>query len=546
MPALRPEVDATATTAADGRGGAASPPGPVNPPASADLAEQPALATVASGSAEGPEAAPAANRTQTGAESPASTSESHSADEQASRSEALQPAGLGEPDARADPYPPAMPSVEAEPSPDAPTGSRRFIIAGILALVLGVGVLGGWAALAPLQSASIAPGVIRTAGGHRTVQHLEGGIIDEVLVEDGNRVETGQVLIRLESAQARANRDLLRGRHDALSTLLARLLSERDGKPAIEYSAEILARMDTPEVARLVAGETDVFNARREAMKGQLDILDRRLKQSRQEIAGLEAQRASSRKQISLVNEELAAARTLYEKGIYEKPKYLALQRTVAKFDGDIGEFAANIARTQERIAETESAILDVGNQRLKEVTDRLQETQRQLFDTEDRLRAAEDVLERTLIRAPDGGVVVGLRYRTRGGVIPPHATLLEIVPADDTPVVDARISPGDIDSVHEGLRADVRLTAFSYRTTPLVEGTLVRVSADRLLDDKTGQPYYEGRIELDPASLARAKHIQLYPGMAAEVHIITGERTVLQYLLRPITDSLSRTWREG
>jgi len=421
---------------------------------------------------------------------------------------------------------------------------KKLILAGFIILLAGIGGFGTWAALAPLKGAVVAPGIVKVAGERKTVQHLEGGIIKEIHVQDGETVKAGQVLLSLDETRARTVLQLLKGQYYTLAARQSRLLAERDGLAKIDFPAELNTDND-PEFRKILAGEEGLFQTRRKALTGQIDILRQRIGQFEDEIKGVAAQKQSGNKQLALINEELNAVKKIYEQGIYEKPKYLALQRAVAKLEGDIGNLAAEVARINQQIAESQLRIIDLQNQRLAEINRELRETQSSLLDNSERRRQAMDVLERVDIRAPYSGTVVGLRFHTTKGVIQPGAAILDIVPEDDELIIETHINTPDIDAVHAGLPAEIRLVAYNQRTTPSVQGSVVQVSADRITDEKSGQAFYLARIQVDPASLQGLQGIKLYPGMPAEVYIVTGERTLLQYVMKPLTDSFQRALRE-
>ncbi len=440
---------------------------------------------------------------------------------------------------------PTPDAVASEQVDQAKRASRRHVVIGLVIVLLGFGGLGTWAALAPLTSASIAPGVVAPSGGRRNVQHLEGGIVKDVLVAEGHRVAAGDVLIRLEDTQARATVDRLLDRSRGLQARAARLTAERDGASSIAFPADLMADSGSPGVAAILTAQQDLFAARRDAYQGQLNILKDRIRQLDNQIQGYEAQRKAAQEQLELIRDELGAARKLYEKGIYEKPKVLALERAAAGLKGSIGEYSAGIARSREAIGESESRAIDLQNQRLKEVTTELDQVQANLLDNDQQLRAAKDVLGRLDVRAPASGTVVGLKYRTAGGVIPPRVDIMDIVPDGDALIVEVQVNPTDVDVVHPGLTAEVRFTAFNYRTTPLIVGKVIHVSADRFTDEKNGRAYYQGKVEVPPEALASLQGLSLQPGMPAEVHIVTGTHTPLEYLLKPMKDAIHRAWRE-
>lgn len=422
--------------------------------------------------------------------------------------------------------------------PQVEKSRRRFIAAGMLVIALGFGGLGLWSALAPLTSAALAPGVVKVASERKTVQHLEGGTVKEILVSEDQEVAAGDVLIRLDDTLARARHALLQSQHDVLSAEIARLEAEREGLPRITFPQSLLARKDDPRVADLMRGEELLFESRRGALNGQIRVLVQRKQQLQEKIAGRQAQVEAVRIKRDYITEEIKGADELMKVGMYLKPRYFALKRNEAELDGEVGRLRSEIAESRELIGETDMRIMDIRNQALKEINDRLQELRAKQYETGERLSAAAESLARTEIRAPHAGTVLGLQVHTVGGVIKPGETILDIVPKDDRLIVEARVRPDDIDVVHKGLRAEIRFTALNWRTTPILPGKVTRVSADRFTDEKTGLAYYLAQVEVDPRKMPK---LTLQPGMPAEVYIVTGERTTMDYLLKPIRDQLHR-----
>ena len=415
-------------------------------------------------------------------------------------------------------------------------GRKRLIALGFSIVLLGFGGLGAWAALAPLQSAVVAQGIVKVSSERKTVQHLEGGVITDILVNEGDRVDAEQLLIRLDNTTPKARVELLQSKLDRLRATLARLLAEQTGLDTIEFPKDLLQRRDDDKVARLIASEQEVFKSRREALAGEKEVLLQRGRQYQEQIAGLKTQISSTRVQLGTIKEEKDAVEILYKKGVYEKPRYLELKRALARLQGQIGAHRSSIAQVEERIGEVELRIIDLEKKRAEQINTEMQKVQSEIFDTEETLRAARNTLERTDVRAPQAGTVVGLSVHTVGGVIRPGGDILDIVPEGDVLVVEARVRPEDIDIVHEGLEAEVLLTAFNRRTTPALPGFVTRVSADSFADD-TGT-FYRIRVEIDPQHIT---DLELYPGMPAEVYLLTGQQTALAYLLKPIEDSLRR-----
>ncbi len=434
------------------------------------------------------------------------------------------------------------PENVVELAPKVELSRRRLVNLGLLVILLAFGVLGVWAAFAPLMSAAVAPGVVKVASERKTLQHLEGGIVSEILVREDQEVAAGQVLLRLDDTNARARLGLLRGQHDALASQMARLEAERDGRASLAFAQDLLKRRGDPQVANLMAGEEALFNSRRDAQQAQINLLRQRNQQFEETIIGLTAQMTAAGTKIGYIREEIKAAEALLEQGMYTKPRYFALQREAANLDGEIGRLRADIAAAKERISETEMRIIAIKQEAQKEANDKLQAVRAQMNDAVERLSAAADIMARTQIVAPQAGKVIGLQVHTIGGVIKDGATILELVPKNDKLIVEAHVRTDDIDVVHTGLPAEVRFSALNMRTTPVFQGKVTRVSADRFTEPQRGDAYYTAQIEVDPKNLAG---LSLYPGMPAEVYIVTGQRTPLEYVFKPFMDQVQRGMRE-
>lgn len=432
-------------------------------------------------------------------------------------------------------------------APDASgMGYRGALLFGLVVLAVFFGGFGTWAALAPLESAAVATGRVVVEGNRRTVQHLEGGIIGEILVREGSIVEAGDALIVLDETQSRSMYGIVHGRRLQAAAREARLLAERDGLETIAFPAWLveLARSDS-EIEGILAAQRRILASNRDRFESQAAILEKRSDQFREEIVGLQAEIRAADQEMVHIREELEDVRFLVERGLGRKARLLALQRQEAEITGRRARNVAAIARARQSISESELRISDLESTRLNEVVQELREVQAELGDLRERGMAAEDVLTRTVIRAPVSGEVVNLRVFTPGGVIAPGEAVLDIVPLDETRIIQAQVDPNDIDSVYRGLDAKIRLSSLSARITPTLDGVVETVSADRLVDERTGRAFYETRIRLKPGELAKLGGVSLYPGMPAEVMIITGTRTALDYLIRPISGTISRGMRE-
>ncbi len=418
---------------------------------------------------------------------------------------------------------------------------------GLALMLAWFGGLGTWAATAPLAGAAIAPGVIGPVGSRRTVQHLEGGIIRELKVADGDRVAAGEPLLVLEDISARATRDAALARVRSLWAIEARLAAEATGAATIRFPDPLAEAADSdPDVAEAIADQRGRFDVRRRTQEGRKAILRQRIGQLEQEIAGLAAQIVSQDRQLSLIGHEIGNVEDMVDRGLERLPRLLSLQRQEAEISGDRAQNHAAIARARQAIGEAELEVLDLDARREDEVTDELSKVRAELAEVEEELRASEDVLARTILVAPIAGTVVDLRFHTDGGVVGPGEPILDIVPAEEDLVIEARVAPIDIDNVAPGQTAQVHLTAFRQRNLPRIDGTVRHVSADRLLDEGSNQPYFLARVEVDRERLAAlGPGLDLVSGMPAEVMILTGERTALGYLTDPLIDTVRRSLRE-
>ncbi|HVG82464.1 MAG TPA: HlyD family type I secretion periplasmic adaptor subunit [Methylomirabilota bacterium] len=438
-----------------------------------------------------------------------------------------------------------MSGIEAGPERSGGPPVRGLILAGALIIALFFGGLGAWAARAPLASAALAPGLVAVESNRKTVQHLEGGIISALLVRNGDHVRQGQVLLQLDPVESRAEFEQLEGRRLALLAQRARLIAERDASPDLVLPPELAAREAEPQVAELLAGQRRILAARNELAEGQAAVLEQRIGQYEAEIVSLEAQAASGREQLQLISEELKGVAELFRKGLEKKARLLALQREAARLQGLQGDYAGRVTRARQGIAQTEMEMLSQRQERDAETVSDLRESEVELAEISERLRIAQARLTRTEITAPQDGIVLNLHYFTTGGVVEPGAPILDIVPESEQLVIDAQLDPVNIDEVHPGLTAQLRLTAFKQRITPVLPGRVTQVSADALSDERTGRRYYTARIEIDPEELQRFGAAKLYPGMPVDVMIETGRRTALEYLLTPVSESFARAFRE-
>jgi HlyD family secretion protein len=405
--------------------------------------------------------------------------------------------------------------------------------------------LGTWSTFAPLDSAAIAYGTVESESSRKTIQHLEGGIIREIRVADGDLVHAGQILISLEDTKASAEVESLKGQlWDAIARE-ARLVAEQRGDDRVSFPAELERAKESPSVAAVLSGQQNIFETRRQVFQSQVAINREKRLQVEKEIEGLKAQASAATKRIGIVRDEAAMVATLVEKGLERRPRLLNLEREAADIEGRRGEITAQISRAEQVINESQTNLLKLENDRQNEISQALREVQNQVFQMRERLQAANDQLSRTAVRAPEDGVVTDLKVHTTGGVIGPGAPLMDLVPRQDRLVITARVKPEDIDVVRPGLEAEVNLLPYNQRRVAPLHAKVVRVSADRLLDKRTDQPYYATKISVQDPLATGHDMIKIVPGMPAQVFIKTGHGTVALYALKPLLDSFNNAFRE-
>jgi epimerase transport system membrane fusion protein len=436
---------------------------------------------------------------------------------------------------------------EILPAPRGDDRPVRRIGFAIVALVFGV--FGSWAALAPLDSAALAPGVITVENYRKTVQHLEGGIIRTLQVRDGESVAKDQILATLDDTQSRAQLEVLRGAFYIAAAREARLAAQRDGLGEVRYPQDLQAHRDDARVQDAMRMQNQTFAVRKAAHEGEISLYQRQVEQLRAKASGLKAQKHSRERLVESYRGELKDFASLLDEGFTEKQKVRELERNLAQSEGQLGELQADIAATELEIGETELKILQLKKDLQREVAKELGEVQSELFELREKIQSLEATVSRAVIRAPEAGMVMGLAVHTLGAVIPPGGHLLDIVPQNEKLIVEARVSPMDIDRVKVGQLAEVRFSAFKSRDTPKMEGKLIGLSADRLVDEHHPEqmPYYLARVEVTPDGLRdlAKQRLELVPGMPAEVLINTGARTLLDYLSRPLTDTFARSFIE-
>ena len=425
---------------------------------------------------------------------------------------------------------------------------RPLIIAGLLGIVGLVLAVAAWMMLAPVSSAVMAPAVVKVDMNRKTVQHQEGGLVAEILVRDGAKVTEGEPLIVLKDVRVDASNELVRTQLDAEVAKMARLAAEQSWARRIDFPGELTSRKDDPRVAELLSRETTVFKARRAAYDSQVGLIRMQIKETEDEVRARDRQLEADAASIRVQREELTANQALLEQGYVTKTRLLTLERSVTDLEARRGENEAELSRAKQKITDLQLRAENLRSTFMQEAAAELRATTAQVFDLRERLRPTQDAEERQRILAPIAGEVVGLRVTTVGAVIAPREPILDIVPENADLIIEARVRPEDITHLEVGAPADVRLTGFRRRLTPVVDGTVIYVSADRLEEKTTnGQStaHYLAHIRVTPEALKKAGGLALQAGMPAEIFIKTESRTALEYLVDPITAFLQRSLRE-
>jgi HlyD family type I secretion membrane fusion protein len=423
--------------------------------------------------------------------------------------------------------------------------THRVIARGITVVVVFVFGFFAWAAIAPLQSAITSPGFIVVASHEKVIQHLESGIVKSVLVSDGQIVKAGQTLLILDNTQAQADVDLLQDESDGLEAQEARLLAERQDADHIAFPPDLIARQLDTKVAQDMAGEEKAFETKRQSLQEQIDILTKRKGENGTEVAGYLAEQKSLDIQLALIQKEQDGVQQMVDKGLEPLPRLLALQRQAADLTGQRGQIEGKISQVQVNNGENDLQILNLKSQALDEALKDLRDVQSKRFDLLDRMQAAQDVLNRTIVSSPASGKVVNLTIHTKGAVIKPGDTLMDVVPLDDKLEVEAHVRPEDADQVRVGMPAKLSLNAYEARRLPTIMGQVTYISADRQTDERTGQAYFTADVSVDRRALKDSPGARLIPGEPVEVAMQTGTRTALEYFVEPIGDVIRNGMRE-
>ncbi|MEL6550927.1 MAG: HlyD family type I secretion periplasmic adaptor subunit [Pseudomonadota bacterium] len=438
-----------------------------------------------------------------------------------------------------------LPAMQLPATP--PTQVRKLVFWMIF---LGFGLFGGlgtWAAITPMTSAVVAPGTFKVVGDRLVVQHLDGGIVREIHVQEGSPVEAGEVLVRLDATRIEAQVAILRSQLASTLSRNERLLAEQLGRESYEISDELIAMIKAdPTLEPVVVSQQDIFQSNRAMLLGEIALLEGRIAQFEEQRANIDKRRASFQERYELVSAELKDLENLFSQGLVTRPRLTRLREDEITLITNVGIADGERVNVDQRISEIEERILQTRRDWMRLIADERQVLEAQIFDIRQRLDATLEVLDRVVIRAPRAGRVVNLNVNTLGGVIVASAPILEIVPQDTEFVIESRVSPADVDEVILGGSARVRLSAYSFRSTPPVMGDVTNISADSLVDPDTGEPYYQIDVVLHADAMDTLPHIKLLPGMPAQVLLETGEQTLGEYLINPVLAGAEMALNEG
>ena len=422
---------------------------------------------------------------------------------------------------------------------------RPVAFAGYTLIAMTFGVAGVWAAVAKLDKAVIATGFVETETNRKTVQHLEGGIVRQILIKEGDHVTEGQVLFRLEQVQAEANNESLSNQLDSALALEARLVAERDGARKISWPKEFTDRLVEPTLSHTLDDQIHQFEERRGSLEGQKNVIESRIVQLHKEIDGISIEKTSTESQTTYINQELVGLRELAGKNLVPVTRVYAMERERTRLEGSVGRAVADMAKAESSIDEMNIQIQELTQKFQEEVASSLLDARQKIADLRERSSVSQDVVNRLAITAPRAGMVQNLKVFTIGQVLRGGEPLLDIVPDNDALVVHAEFSTTDIDNVFAGMTSEVRFPAFHSRTIPVMLGKIESISHDRLLDESTHQYYYLGLVSLNRGDIPDEYRSRVRAGMPAEIIVSSGERTVLNYLVGPLSSSLRKTFRE-
>ena len=435
-------------------------------------------------------------------------------------------------------------------APDLPqleTDHRRRSRLGILVVILTFIGFGGWATLAPVDGAAVAVGEVIVSTQNRVIQHLEGGVVDRIYVDDGDRVQQGDILVELSDVIARSELEIIQSQLLEILGEEARLLAERADKPSIQFPERLTSQSEKPAFAAILEGQQSLFESRRDGLQARLDILNQGIDALNQQIQGQQAVSRNLSGRIASYEQEVAGWQELYDRQLADRTRINEMERELLRLKADKDSTKSEIGRLRSEISSTRSELLVTKEEFMEKMTTRLREVQQKKADLMARETSLQDTLSRLVIKAPVTGTVVGNKVYTEGGVVKPGDTLMQVVPFNLQLAIKARVAPTEIDRISPGQKADVRLSAFNFQEAHVIESEVVTISADTFEDENTGESYYEVRLRLTEQGTTTMAEQEMFlvPGMPAEVMISTGERTVLKYLLDPFIRLSEKAFRE-
>ena len=435
-------------------------------------------------------------------------------------------------------------------APDLPqleTDHRRRSRLGILVVILTFIGFGGWATLAPVDGAAVAVGEVIVSTQNRVIQHLEGGVVDRIYVDDGDRVQQGDILVELSDVIARSELEIIQSQLLEILGEEARLLAERADKPSIQFPERLTSQSEKPAFAAILEGQQSLFESRRDGLQARLDILNQGIDALNQQIQGQQAVSRNLSGRIASYEQEVAGWQELYDRQLADRTRINEMERELLRLKADKDSTKSEIGRLRSEISSTRSELLVTKEEFMEKMTTRLREVQQKKADLMARETSLQDTLSRLVIKAPVTGTVVGNKVYTEGGVVKPGDTLMQVVPFNLQLAIKARVAPTEIDRISPGQKADVRLSAFNFQAAHVIESEVVTISADTFEDENTGESYYEVRLRLTEQGTTTMAEQEMFlvPGMPAEVMISTGERTVLKYLLGPFIRLSEKAFRE-
>lgn len=426
-----------------------------------------------------------------------------------------------------------------------PTSIKKPLIIGLLIIGVFVAGFGLWAVRAPIAGAAIAPGVVIASGQNQSIDHLEGGIISEIATRNGASVKQGDPLVYLDQTQAASNRNRVEKSLVALSANLARMTAEMSGAQTIKFSDDLIKRAQQNQQTEPLELQRAEFESRLAQHKSELSVLDEQVSAIEQEMAGVGLQIQAENTKLAVLKDEIKAKKTLLARGLTPKNQYNALLREEADTIGAIGSLKARIGQRKKSISEVRVRQETLRATRRSEASSQINELRTQIDDLDEQLTSRADILQRMVIRAPVDGVIVKIEKNTIGSIIRPGETVLELLPTSNDLIISARVSPIDIDIVTQGQEASIRFSALNARTTPEVPATVQYISADRLVDPATQEVYYDARLKLVDNLPEGFDPDKIYAGMPVDAFIKTGDRTFVEYLAKPITDSFRGAFTE-